>query len=254
MTAQNLLLRKDYGDGIAGIALNRAPVNALSVGFLEDIGAELDDLASDSAVRAIVLSSQFKVFSAGIDLKEALDFSADDQIAMVTALNTTFLRLYAFPKPVVVAINGAAIAGGLFFVLTSDFRVAGPGAQFGLAEIRVGVDFPVGPMELARATLAPDALRRLMLTGMPITAPMAQTAGIVDVIEQDREVVLDRAIGAARDMAQSPPDTYAQIKRQIRQATITRIQTALVSDPPNRETGWFTRNTRAAMIRVLDGS
>lgn len=246
-------IRRDYGDGIIGISLNRAPVNALSVEFLHGFTALLDEVDDDQSIRAVVLSSEFKVFSAGIDLKEAMGFSVHEQADMVDALNTTFLRLYGFPKPVVAAINGAAIAGGMFFVLTSDFRVSGPRASFGLAEIRVGVDFPVGPLEFARATLSPDMLRRLMLTGRPITAQEAHVAGIVDVIEQDQAVVLDRAIRAARDMAASPADTYATVKRQIRQATIAQIETALKTDPASRENGWFTESTQDAMMRVLGG-
>jgi len=250
---QGAFIRKDFGDGVTGISLNRAPVNALSVGFLQDFATLLDKLASDETARALVLLSEFKVFSAGIDLKEAMAFSVEEQAAMVDALNTTFLRLFAFPKPVVAAINGAAIAGGMFFVLTSDFRVAGPRASFGLAEIRVGVDFPIGPMEFARATLSPDMLRRLMLTGRPISAQEAHLAGVVDVIEQDPGVVLDRAIRAARDMAASPPDTYAVIKHQIRQATITQIESAMAAGTASREAGWFTESTQDAMMRVLGG-
>ena len=246
-------IRRDYGDGITGISLNRAPVNALSVEFLHGFTALLDEMDNDKSVRAVVLSSEFKVFSAGIDLKEAMEFSLHEQADMVDALNTTFLRLYGFPKPVVAAINGAAIAGGMFFVLTSDFRVSGPRASFGLAEIRVGVDFPVGPLEFARATLSPDMLRRLMLTGRPITAQEAHVAGIVDIIEQDQALVLERAIRAARDMAASPADTYATVKRQIRQATIAQIETALKTDPASRENGWFTESTQDAMMRVLGG-
>jgi enoyl-CoA hydratase len=254
MTTVSQLIRTDHCDGIVEIGLNRAPVNALSTEFLMEFAGLLDDLADDPTARALVLSSKFKVFSAGIDLKEAINFNADDQTAMVNGLNIAFLKLFAFPKPVVVAVGGAAIAGGLFFILTSDYRIAGPRAKFGLAEVRVGVDFPVGPMELARATLGPNGLRRLMLTGRPMDAAQAQAIGMIDEIEPDEAILLDRALRAARDLAASPPEAYALVKRQIRQNAITRIETAMADGPATAADGWFTAGTRAAMQRMIGGA
>jgi enoyl-CoA hydratase/carnithine racemase len=159
--------------------------------------------------------------------------------------------LFGFAKPTVVAVNGAAIAGGLFFVLASDYRIAGPRAKFGLAEVRVGADFPVGPLEIARATLDPNTLRRLMLTGRPINAVQAHACGIIDQIEQDETVLLDRALRAARDLAASPPETYSAVKRQIRGATLTRISDAVAGGANTPEGGWFSDATKAAMKRMI---
>jgi len=251
MDGDTWLKRIDHGDGIIELSLNRGPVNALSAEFLMDLARLMGEMATDDTVRGVVLSSPFKVFSAGLDLKEAQDFSLADQQAIVEGLNVGFRALFAFPKPVVLAIKGAAIAGGLFFVLASDFRVAGPRAKFGLAEVRVGADFPVGPLEIARATLGPNALRRLMLTGQPITTAQAAAMGIVDVIEQDEAVVLDRALRAARDLADSPAQTYASVKRQIRQDALDRIDAAIADGANAPEGGWFSSETKAAMQRMI---
>ena len=240
----------DLGGGISQIMLNRAPVNALSAEFLMEFSETLDQMAADVAIRAVVISSAFKMLSAGLDLKEALSFDHNDEVAIVTALNVAFLNLFAFPKPTVVAVNGAAIAGGLFFVLASDYRVATPNAKFGLAEVRVGADFPVGPMEIARATLTPNDLRRMMLSGLPISAEQAEKAGIVDALVSD-QAVLDTAVDAAKTLAGSPAITYAKIKHQIRGDVITRIQDAMhkgANAPPD---GWFTHETKPAMQRML---
>jgi len=227
MSTENLLIRKDHGDGIVEITLNRPPVNALSAASLMALAETMQSMAADETVRAVVLNSHFKAFSAGLDLKEAQGFNLADQHAIVKGLNVGFPALFSFPKPTVAAIKGAAIAGGLFYVLACDFRVAGPRAKFGLAEVRVGADFPVGPMEIARATLGPNTMRRLMLTGQPFTVTEAAAAGIVDVIEQDEATVLDRALRAARDLASSPPKTYASIKRQIQADAVARIEAAI---------------------------
>lgn len=251
MANDNWLHRIDHGDGIMELSLNRGPVNALSAAFLMDLARVMNDMAGDDSVRGVVLSSPFKVLSAGLDLKEAQDFTVADQNAIIEGLNVGFATLFAFPKPVVVAIKGAAIAGGMFFVLTSDFRVAGPRAKFGLAEVRVGADFPAGPMEIARATLDPNTLRRLMLTGQPINVTEAAAMGIVDVVEQDEAVVLDRAVRAARDLASSPAETYASVKRQIRQDALDRIDAAIAAGANAPEGGWFNAETKAAMQRMI---
>lgn len=247
----DLLIRTDHGDGIAGIALNRAPVNALSPEFLMGFAAMLDELEADPEVRAVVLSSPFKVFSAGLDLKEAQGFDLPAQHAIVEALNVGFLRLFTFAKPSVVAVGGAAIAGGLFYVLASDLRVAGPRAAFGLAEVRVGADFPIGPLEIARATLDPNTLRRLMLTGQPMRAEQALAAGIVDVLVDDTQAVMDRAVTEARALADLPSIAYASVKRQIRQPAVDIIESAMARGANAPEGGWFNDQTRAAMQRMI---
>jgi len=239
------LIRTDLDDGLVQIGLNNGPVNALTAPFLRDFAQLMRDMAQDPRVRSIVLSSTRPVFSAGLNLKEAQHFDAIGQAAIVDGLNTGFLELFACPKPVVVAVDGAAIAGGLFFVLASDIRVCGRSAKFGLAEVRVGVDFPVGPMEIARATIPPADLRRMMLTGQPVGAEHALAAGIVDVIDPDP---LARAVAQARTLAQIPPKAYAAVKHQIRAHTIAQIT---ARPDPRLKHGWFTDETVPAMQKMI---
>ncbi len=247
---QETLVRTVHRNGLAEIGLNRAPVNALSADFLMGFADLIDSLAADETVRAILLTSDFKVFSAGLDLKEAQEFDLVQQHAIVEALNVGFLALYACPKPTLVAVNGAAIAGGLFFVLGSDLRLASPRASFGLAEVRVGADFPVGPLEIARATLTPDLQRRLMLTGQPIDADAARAAGLVDEIVPP-ERLRPRVLAAADEMTRIPPRTFASVKRQIRGATVARIRAAVATGGNAPEGGWFNDETVAAMKRMI---
>lgn len=242
-----ILLNMHEG-GLAELVLNRAPVNALSAPFLTAFAATIAKLEQDDTVRAIVLTSPFKVLSAGLDLKEAQHFDIPQQHAIVKGLNEGFLALFACPKPTVCAVNGAAIAGGLFFVLGSDLRVISPKARLGLAEVRVGADFPLGPMEIARATLSPDMLRRLMLTGQPIDAQTAHAAGIADVLDDD---VHTRALAEARALAQIPPVTYAKVKQQIRGATIALIEKEIAVGGNAPEGGWFNAETRNAMKAMI---
>ncbi len=236
--------------GVVVMRLDRAPVNALNPDFLALIRERLDALERDPGVRALVLTGAGKTLSGGMDLKELQGFSTADQAAMVDGLNTTYARLYAFPRPVIAAAHGAAIAGGLFFVLVSDWRVAGERAVFGLAEVRVGVRFPVGPLAIAVAELTPAACRRLMLGGRNHGADDALAMGIVDEVVP-AEQVMERAVAVARDYAAIPPQTFAAVKRQLRGPLLERVAAMVAdgSDPMSRD--WLTPETHEAVRATL---
>lgn len=251
MVTKEAILVQDLGDGIRSLTLRRAPVNALNPEFLQEFSDILDQLAPDDDVRAVIIDSAFKVFSAGLDLKEAQDFDLAAQQAIVRGLNQSFTKLFSFPKPTIAAIGGAAIAGGLFFVLASDYRIATPHSKFGLAEVRVGADFPVGPLEIARATLNPNDLRRMMLSGQPVGIDAALTAGIVDVVVEV-EVLMEAALKVAHDYAQIPPKTFAKVKHQIRSGTISIIENAMDNGANAPVDGWFNDETRGAMAAMID--
>lgn len=245
------IIQTDLGGGVARLTLNRAPVNALTPAFLDAFARVLDDLAAETDVRAVILDSARKVYSAGLDLKAAQEFDAADQNAIVDALNSGFLTQFCFPKPIVAAINGAAIAGGFFFVLAADWRVSASHAQFGLAEVRVGADLPVGPMEIARATLDPNDLRRLLLTGQPEPAAFALERGYIDQVCPAEDVAAT-AEAKARELAEIPQATFARVKLQLRKPAIDVIETEMkrLETDPNR--GWFGPETKAAMKRMIE--
>ncbi|KII18065.1 enoyl-CoA hydratase/isomerase family protein [Phaeobacter sp. S60] len=249
MTESDWLIRHAHGDGVVEIKLARAPVNALSPEFLMDFADVINEIGEDPTVRALLLTSAFKVFSAGLDLKVARDLDLAGQRAAVRGLNEAFLALYACPKPVVAAVNGAAIAGGLFFILCSDVRVAQVKSKFGLAEVQAGVDFPIAPLEIARATLNPNIQRRLMMTGQTIGPIAARNFNIVDIIADDAEDLLGYALKEARALAELPPGTYAAIKQQLRGETIAKIRSAM--DAEAEDQPWFTEETVPAMSKII---
>lgn len=244
------VLCEDKDHGITHLTLRREPVNALNTVFLTDVEHKLTAIEKDARVRAVVISSGLSVFSAGMDLKEARGFSDVEQSAMVTSINQTFFRLFSMSKPVVAVVNGAAIAGGLFFVLASDYAVAREDAKLGLAEVRVGVNFPIVPLEIARAALAPNVIRRIMLSGQYVDAVSASKMGIVDEVSS-AENLLIRAFEVARDYATIPPIAYARVKAQMRAQSVQTMAQALKQKTDPTLAGWFTDETRSAMARAL---
>ena len=247
------LKSQDLENGVRVLTLSRPPVNALTVPYLEELEAAFDEIDKDDSVCALVLNSDLRVFSAGLDLKEALAFSATEQTAIVDGLNAAYCRLYAISKPVIAAINRAAIAGGLFFPLGSDYVVADASAKFGLTEIRVGVIFPYGALEVARAEMPPLSFNQIMLSGNNVGAKEALTMGIVnEVVEPDQ--LQTRAIEIAQDYARIPPLAFANIKAQMRKPVLDRISQVIADKSDPARIGWFTDETVQAMSALLESA
>ena len=237
-------------DGLAELVLCRPPVNALTPAFLDELEAQVDELTSDPGVRAVLIRSDGGALSAGMDLKAAQAFEREEEEHAARAFTTTFRKLYALPKPVVCAVAGPAIAGGFFFVLAADIRLATPAASFGLAEIRVGATLPVGPLEIARAELRASVFRRLLLTGLPVDAEVARAAGIVDLIVHDRQL-LDTARTQALRLAEVLPEAYARTKADMRRPALQAIDAAIAAGAHDAGKGWFLQGTREAMKAML---
>ena len=168
------------GDGIAVVTLANPPINAMDAGLLEQLANLFEGLAADRAVRAAVIAADGPAFSAGLNLKTTPGLDRLGQRRLVDALNDGFGTLYAWPKPLVAAVNGHAIAGGLILALCADWRiVADVPMQISLAEVRVGVTYPVAPLAIARSELSPSAARRLILLGETVDAATAEALAIV---------------------------------------------------------------------------
>ncbi len=247
------LKSQDLENGIRLLTLSRPPVNALNAAYLGELESAFDDVDKDKSVRALVIDSDLRVFSAGMDLKEALAFSPTEQTAIVDGLNAAYGKLYGVSKPVIVAINRAAIAGGMFFALVADYALADKGAKLGLTEVRVGVNFPVGALEIARAEMSPATFKRILLSGQNVDAAEAQRMGIVSEVT-DPDELTDRALEVAHDYARIPPLAFANIKAQMRKSVLDRVARVIADKSDPTRDGWFTDETVQAMSALLEAA
>jgi enoyl-CoA hydratase/carnithine racemase len=241
---------EDLGGGITRLMLSRAPVNALTPGFLDALSDFYDSVAIDDSIRAIIIASGQKILSGGLDLKAAQKFDKVDELEIVRGLNQSFTKLYALPKPTICAVNGAAIAGGFFFVLGCDYRIGDTRASVGLAEVRVGATLPVGPSAIAKAELHANDMRKLVLSGQPYSAQQALTAGILDEVV-DNETLMDRTVKMAEQYAALPPKTYANVKKQLRGTVVDAVERAMKEDANIFKDGWFNDETKPAMAAMV---
>jgi enoyl-CoA hydratase len=215
-----MLAVRDSG-GVAIVEIDRPPVNAMDPGLLQEGLAVLDRLERELP-DAVVIAGRPGSFSAGLDLKAVPDLDDAGRRDMVTALNELFTRWYGFPRPVVCAVTGHAIAGGCILALCGDHRVGGASGRFGLTEVRVGVPYPAAAIAVVRAELSAAAARELALRAHLVDAAAAEALGILDERVEDEEVVA-RAQAVATELAELPYEVYAITKRQLRGEVVDRL-------------------------------
>ena len=175
-------------DGIAVLTIDRPPANAMNIALLGELVEVLSGVAA-SVPRALVVAGREGCFSAGVDLKEAPGYDAAQQRQMIVSINEMALGLYGLPCPVVAAITGHAIAGGMVLALGADVRIASNGGRYGLTEVKVGVAYPKAAIGLARAELAPHAARVLALRSELINAQTCHALGVFDEVVAPDDVI-----------------------------------------------------------------
>ncbi len=224
-------------DSVTVIRLDRGPVNAIDLGTLDALVAAIGQGVTRGV--PLVLTGRDGAFSAGIDVKEAFGYSAEQRAAMVTGVNRLCHVAYGAAVPVVAAVSGHAIGGGLVLVLCCDHRVGSTRSSvYALPEARAGVPFPAGAMAVVRAELSPATARRLALGDLRYNPDQALAAGILDELASPDDL-LDRAVEAARRLAQLPSDTFRLVKHQLRAATLADLAASVSEGPDPLVQGWL---------------
>lgn len=226
--------REEAASGVVVLTLDRPPVNALESAFVRELTEILEGEAGESS--ALVLTGAGRAFSAGVDTKAAATLDRDGQRAGVEAINRLMTTLFSMPIPVVAAVNGHALGGGLIVPLSCDVVVATTAdCKLGLTEVVAGVPFPAAPLAVCRHRLSGPVYNNLCLTGRVVAPQEALELGVVDELaEPDR--LTARATEIASQLASYP--AYARVKDQVRAAARAEMEQAVAQDPLLDE--WLT--------------
>jgi len=246
-----LVTTEQRGD-VAVVRIERPPANALDLELLA-AGRQAAEELRAADPRAVVIAGRERFFSAGVDLKAVPQLDAAGQRAMVESISRLFVEWYSFPRPVVCAVNGHAIAGGMIIALCGDYRVCTKGdAKLGLTEVRAGVPYPQVAMAIVRAELAPPAARVVALGAELVGPEAALQLGLVDELREPEEV-LDRAVEVATGYAALPGAGYAYAKEQMRGATVHGLRRIVEegSDPLLTQ-GWVDEDSAGAASAILE--
>jgi enoyl-CoA hydratase/carnithine racemase len=209
-------------DGIAVLTMRHGKANALDSEFCEALAAQFVGLRDDEEAKAIVLTGQGRIFSAGVDLVRLSEGGADYVRKFLPALHRLFEAVFFHSKPVVAAINGHAIAGGCVLACCADRRImARDAGRIGVTELLVGVPFPALAFEIVRFAVPARYLSEFMLSGATYATDAALERGWIDEVAEPEDVVRD-AIAVAEELAALSPPAFAETKRQIRAAVAER--------------------------------
>jgi len=234
------LVRTELRDEIAILTLDRPKANAFSPELVAELSAAL---AAQSKARAVVLASALPgMFSAGWDLPLLVDRDRAGMEEFVGAYSDLVRQIFVFGPPVVAALSGHAIAGGLIAVMGADERLGAEGrGKLGLSEVILGVSVPACLMEPFRHVVGARHMERLAATGENVTMEQALAIGLVDAVVPAGEL-LDRALERARFLAGLSGAAYAAIKLRSRAAAIARFDQARDHDP--FLDFWFSEDAR----------
>jgi enoyl-CoA hydratase len=232
----------DEVDGVVVVTLDRPPANALSNALVDDLATTFDTLAGIPDAPAVVLTGAgHRFFSAGGDIKEAVGYDAESMVERMTSFHTLLNALENYPRPLVCAVNGWCVGGGIEMTLFADAVYASTDANFVFPEINHGMLPAVKGITRARRVLGDRAARRLLLGGDPVDAHVAETLGIVDQVVAPADL-LATAAANARAAAAKPAAVFAALKRALRdrtdgwsageQLSVTLVDARTVFDDP----------------------
>ncbi len=197
-------------DGVATLTLTRPDRrNALSIKLRDEITEQLDSWATDPAIRAVVLTGAGSTFCAGFDLDEFAQ--ADLAPTIKDSSHRYHLAVWHFPKPLIAAINGPAVAGGMDLSVLCDFRIASDNAIFGHPEIKFGAPPLFTPLQWI---VGVGVARDLCLTGRRIDANEALRIGLVNAVSEPARL-LDDALAMARSIIEAPQAALECTKRYL---------------------------------------
>jgi len=237
MTGAGELVGEECRDGVRVLTLRRPPVNALDRCLVADILEALRTARADQECAAVVLTGVPGVFSAGIDMREVPGYTRLQHADLLRSVNRMTCQLYGMPKPVVAAISGHALGGGLVLALACDLRLAARGAfKLGLTEAEAGFPFPAGPLAVVHSELSPETARQLTLTTRTAAPDEPPIASIIDRVVEPAELI-DEAMREARRLAAFP--AYRQVKAQLRAPCIERLRHIVKDDDEPLLRGWL---------------
>jgi len=233
---------------VALLEIDRPPHNHVTVALMKELADALFDVDADRSLRASVLMSAGKSFCAGAD------FAARDSVGDggTGALYEQAVRLFSTRKPVVAAVQGAAIGAGLGLALMADFRVAAPEARFSANFVKLGFHPGFGITATLPRLIGVQKATLMCLTGRRIKADEAHGWGLVDdVVPQ--EALRETALALARELAENAPlaveATRATLRGDIAKAVKAQTDKELVIQTALRKTADFAEGIRAVAER-----
>jgi len=212
--------------GIVEFGINR-PVakNSFSKSLLRSLLSAVDEVKADSNVRCVIIRSLVPgVFSAGADLKERAKLTEDEVVSFVSGLRNGFTQISQLPCPVIAAIDGVALGGGLELALACDIRIASSSSKLGLVETRLGIIPGAGGTQRLPRLVGPSIAKQLIFTAAVLSGDEALRLGLVNEVSDN---VVERAIEIGERISANGPLAVRRSKTAIDQGMDTALESGL---------------------------
>ncbi len=239
-------------DGIGTIRLAGPRGNAMSQALVSDLSTALRTVGGEPSVKAILLASAHpKLFCPGLDLVALSDVTRADMSAFMLDFSALLTDLFALKKPVIAAVNGAAVAGGCLLALTADWRIAKRGAPMGLNEVKVGVPLPWSAVMLLKTASPAFAQAAVALLGRNFEGDAAKAAGLAhEIAEPDvfEGVVAERLA----EFAEKDAYAFGVTKGYLRGAAVASMRDREAPLLEEFLDGWFSEGTQARILKAVE--
>ena len=237
-------------EGVAVVRLKRPEaLNALNIATRKRLAEVFTDLQDDPEVRCIVLTGDDKAFAAGADLKEMVDAEAVE--IMKRRTERYWQAIARTPQPVIAAIQGYALGGGLELAMICDIIVVGEGAQLGQPEVRVGIIPGAGGTQRLTRAVGKYQAMRLCLTGRPISGREAYEIGLASLCVPDGEV-METALKMAEGIAKLPPLAVASAKEAVLQGADASLEAGLALERKAFQLLFASQDRREGMTAFIE--
>lgn len=207
-------------DGVAVLTMDNSPENAFNMEMIQQLNTDLDTVEADDAIHGVVVTGAGGLFfSSGMDLQYVKGLEAADIKKFFKTLFTFFHRAFVFPKPMVAAINGHAVASALAFSMCLDYRVMQKKkAVCTFPEIDVSIIPPSGCLAMVKYVIGERMTDLAFLSGRKFDGAAALAVGMVDELTENKSVI-NRAVTVAAELGAKKTRLFAEYKKRFRGET-----------------------------------
>jgi enoyl-CoA hydratase/carnithine racemase len=232
------------------VRLQRGKVNALNYDYVNSLHQRFVKLEEDESVDAVVLTGSGSFFSFGFDVPELLTYGREELERFFREFTVFYTRLFLFPKPLVAAINGHAVAGGCMLATACDRRVMASGrAKISLNEVTFGASVFAGSVEMLAAVTGRPMAERILLTGAMYGAEQALDMGLVDEVTPPEEVAA-AAERHCRELAAGDAAAFRSIKSLLRGPVAEEMRRLEEASIEKFIEIWLSPGTQAQLERI----
>ncbi len=232
-------------DSTAVVAIARGKVNAIDRQVLAELASAFAEIERDDTFTSVVLIGRGKFFSFGLDVPALYDLTPEEFTLFLNSLCGLCSDLFLFPKPIVAAVNGHAVAGGCMLLLACDARIAADQPMsIGLTEVALGAALFASTVEMLRYWISNQSVEQMLLTGKIFDAQGARQIGLIDEIVEP-SALLTSAISKAGELAKHHGPGYRTLRQLVRRPITDRWAEREAKSIEDFVRIWYSPETRA---------